>query len=194
MTGASLATPRLRFGLSAAWLLLFALAVAGCGSATPISSGAPSATDTPAGSGDATPKPTSWPGTTASAVTALGASDTEIQKAATDLQQGVDSEDLPRMLGAAEGFAKLITEIQPNVDRLDRFDKLKPLAAAYRIAFPQLLKGSNDLRDALKSGNAAGIVTGVREINDGMKAYAAVRPLLADLVPQALEQQRLYTK
>lgn len=186
-------------GLVVLLTLLLTVAVAACGSTTAPGSGSPSASPVPpsgpaSGSGEPTPKPTSWPGTTPTSVVALGAGDGEIAKALADLQRSVDAEDPRAIRDAADGFVRLIDELQPNVDRLARFDHTKPLADAYARAFPVLREGATKIRDAIASGDSAGVVAGFEQVNAGMQEYAKVRESLDDLVLQALEQQRLYTK
>jgi hypothetical protein len=135
-----------------------------------------------------------WPGTTVLAVIALGGADGEIEKAGNDLQAAAASKDLKAMWGAADGLAKMIDGLLPNIDRLEVYDGTKPAAAIYRKAFPELSAGAKQLRDSITAGDANGIVAGSRLIAQGLADYGPVRDLLGDLVEQAILQQRLLVK
>jgi hypothetical protein len=146
----------------------------------------------PAGSPDVSqPR---WPGTTVLAVIALGAADGEIEKAGADLQAAADAQDLRKMWGAADGLAKMIDSLLPNIDRLEIYDGTKPAAAIYRKAFPELSAGAKQLRDAITNGDANGIVAGSQAIAQGLADYGPVRIVIGGLVEQAIVQQRLLLK
>jgi len=158
------------------------------GSAGPaLGPGAPGASLAP----DATPL---WPAQTVLAVMALGAADGEIQKAGDDLQAAAGNQDLKAMWGAADGLAKMIDGLMPNIDGLELYAGTKPAAVIYRKAFPELSAGAKQLRDAITDGNANGIVAGSQAIAQGLADYAPVRQLLGALVEQAVLQQRLLVK
>jgi hypothetical protein len=158
------------------------------GSAGPaLGPGAPGASLAP----DATPL---WPAQTVLAVMALGAADGEIQKAGDDLQAAAGNQDLKAMWGAADGLAKMIDGLMPNIDGLELYAGTKPAAVIYRKAFPELSAGAKQLRDAITDGNANGIVAGSQAIAQGLADYAPVRQLLGGLVEQAVLQQRLLVK
>ncbi len=132
-----------------------------------------------------------WPGTTVLATIALGAADGEIQKAGIDLQNAANQEDLKAMWGAADGLAKMIEGLTPNIARLEIYSETQAAAAIYRKAFPELLAGAKQLRDAITAGDASGIVAGSQQIEQGLADYSPVRALIAGLVEQAIVQQRL---
>ena len=194
-----------RFGPGLAACIL-ALATAGrvaCGdsdgaprSATP-SVQAPGVPQSSAGSPDGpAPSPTRWPGSAIAAVVALGAADNEIWKAGTDLGLSAETEDLQLMWGAADGLARMIEGLTPNVDRLQSFDYTAPLAEKYRAAFPVILQGATMIRDAIGAGDAQAIAEGSLHLADGLRRYAEVRALLAeeDYVEQAIFQQRFLVR
>lgn len=180
-----------------------ALAVAACGAAprgsgpvagSPIGSSGPVASGAAAGSpapGDSRPR---WPGTTVLAVIALGGADGEIQKAGIDLQAAADKQDLRAMWGAADGLAKLIDGLMPNIERLEVYEGTRPVAAMYRAAFPEIAAGAKRLRDSITAGDSAGVVEGSQQIARGLAAYGPIRREIAALVEQAILQQRLLVK
>lgn len=144
-----------------------------------------------AGPGDSVPR---WPGTTVLATIALGAADGEIQKAGNDLQAAANAQDLRAMWGAADGLARMIDALMPNIDRLEVYDGTRPVAKLYRVAFPELSAGAKQLRDAITSGDAAGIVAGSQAIAKGLADYSPIREQIAALVEVAIVQQRLLTR
>lgn len=173
--------------------LTLAIVALGCGTASPNSStGAPA----PSGSAaaGANPTPPRWPGTTVLAVIALGAADGEIRKAGDDLQAAAGKQDLKALWGAADGLAKMIDGLMPNLERLEVYPGTAPIAAQYRAAFPDLAAGAKLLRDSITSGDSAGVVAGSQQIARGLSAYAPIRREIAGLVEQAIVQQRLYLK
>jgi hypothetical protein len=179
---------------------LLAVAVAACGTVAPAgtsSRSAPPSTasvSAPAGSLDPDASPDPWPGTTVLAVIALGAADGEIQKAKDDLQTAVDHEDLKAMWGAADGLAKMIDGLMPNLDRLDFYPLTKPVGQLYRTAFPELADGAKQVRDSITSGDTAGVESGFQLFAKGAEDYRPIRQQIAALVEQAIVQQRLYVK
>jgi hypothetical protein len=144
--------------------------------------------------GSLDPSQPRWPGTTVLAVIALGAADGEIEKAGADLQAAADAQDLRKMWGAADGLAKMIDSLIPNIDRLEIYDGTKPAATIYRKAFPELSAGAKQLRDAITNGDADGIVAGSQAIAQGLADYGPVRIVIGGLVEQAIVQQRLLLK
>ncbi|HUP53884.1 MAG TPA: hypothetical protein VM408_00130 [Methylomirabilota bacterium] len=132
-----------------------------------------------------------WPGTTVLAVIALGAADGEIDKARADLQKAADAQDLPAMRGAADGLAKMIEALMPNLERLDAYEGTKPVAALYRTAFPEIAAGATRLRDAVAAGDGPGITAGYVRLVEGIKLYGPIRRQIGALVEQAIVQQRL---
>ena len=207
----TVAHPRVSFaaaGPLAVVLALLSVLVLACGSTTlpsnaPLTLTLPSASagSGPVGSAGAaggSPAPgatqPAWPGTTVLATIAMGAADGEIQKAGTDLQAAVEAQDLKAMWGAADGLAKMIDGLMPNIERLEFYETTQPAAAIYRKAFPELAAGAKQLRDSITSGDANGVVAGSQAIARGLADYAPVRPMIGALVEQAILQQRLLTK
>jgi len=174
--------------------LVLALATAACGTTGPSGSKPLLSQAPPAGSTAPGASPERWPGTTVLAVIALGAADGEIQKAGDDLQKAADEKDLEAMRGAADGLARMIEAIMPNVDRLDAYAGTKSVAALYRQAFPEIAAGARQLRDAVAARDGAGITAGYLRIVKGNDLYAPIREQIAALVEQAIVQQRLYLK
>ena len=125
---------------------------------------------------------------------ALGAADAEIEKAGVDLQKAAETQDLEAMWGAADGLAKMIDGLMPNIDRLAAYEATAPAAALYRQAFPELASGAKRLRDSITKGDPAGVVAGSQQIARGLAAYAPVRRQIRDLVEQAIVQQRLLVR
>ena len=146
--------------------------------------------------GSAAPGPSQprWPGTTVLATIAMGAADGEIQKAGIDLQAAVEKQDLRAMWGAADGLAKMIDALMPNIDRMEIYEGTRPAAAIYRKALPQISAGAKQLRDSITSGDSAGVVAGSQAIARGLAEYAPVRRLIGALVEQAIVQQRLLVR
>lgn len=183
--------------------LLLAGLVVGCGtSVAPSGPGASATIGLPGSSGGGLPGASPgvggpgpsqprWPGTTVLAVIALGAADGEIQKAGADLQKAADTEDLKAMWGAADGLAKMIDALMPNLDRLDAYAGTQPVGALYRVAFPEMAAGAKQLRDAITAGDAAGIAAGYQQIAKAAQSYAPIRQQIGGLVEQAIVQQRL---
>lgn len=166
-------------------LVVLAGVLAACGtttSPTPARSGGP---ESPA------PKPSHWPGTAVLAIIKLGGIDGEIAKAGKDFVEAADAQDVAAMWGAADGLIPVIKDAMPSIDPLERWDMTAELAGYLRKAFPLLLGGATQLRDSIASGDSAGVEEGSRKLADGLSAYAPARAILADLVPEALLQQRI---
>lgn len=201
-----------RAGLASAIALIVVVAAA-CGSARPASPAVGGSAGPPASTGPGSPAVLGpgtsgtaggsaapggsiphWPGTTVLAVIALGAADGEIQKAGVDLQAAADAQDLKAMWGAADGLARMIDGLTPNIARLEFYPGTQPAAALYRKAFPELGNGAKQLRDSITAGDASGIVAGSQLIAQGLADYAPVREVIGGLVEQAIVQQRLLTE
>jgi hypothetical protein len=179
--------------------LALAAILAACGTAAPtgsrpLSSQAPAAGSAAPGSAAPEASPERWPGTTVLAVIALGAADGEIRKAGDDLQKAANAQDLRAMWGAADGLAKMIDALMPNLDRIESYPLTKPVGQLYRTAFPELSAGAKQLRDAITAGDSAGVVAGSQQIAKGLGHYGPIRQQIAALVEQAIVQQRLYLK
>ncbi|HEY7131407.1 MAG TPA: hypothetical protein VH440_04095 [Candidatus Limnocylindrales bacterium] len=190
-------TPRVRaaFTVMLVTLLLVAL---GCATQAP-SGSAPSAASPAAGSsGDATgsggprPSATPWPRDAVTAITALGAGDSEIAKAVADFSEATAAEDLTRMRGAAIGLDNLVKGLTADVDRIAAYEPMAGLAVKYRAAFGPMSTGSQALVKALDAGDANGITAAIQQITDGFVAYGAVRQELDDWVGQLPDQQHFY--
>jgi hypothetical protein len=155
---------------------------------------APSGSPVAGASDSPDPSQPHWPGTTVLAVIALGAADGEIEKAGADLQAAADAQDLRKMWGAADGLAKMIDSLMPDIDRLEIYPATQPAAAMYRKAFPELSAGAKQLRDAITNGDANGIVAGSQAIAAGLADYGPLRMVIGGLVEQAILQQHLLVK
>lgn len=185
----------------AAVVLLAALLVAACGAVTATSSPSSSAVTpaspaaSPSGDGSAVgPSPTWWPGGVVEAVLNLGKADAQIQVAGGDLGAAAASEDLAAMRGAADGLAILLERLMPQLDRIRDYPETAPAADAYDAAFPVMLEGATQLRDAIDAGDAPGMAAGSQRLADGLEAYKEARRLIGPLVDQALLMQRLLIK
>ncbi len=168
-------------------LLLLAGMVAACGgtaSPSPVSS---SGAESPG------PKPSRWPGTAVLAVIKLGGGDGEIAKAGIDLTTAAQAGDVAALWGAADGLIPVIEDLIPAIDPLEGFDRTAELAGHLRTAFPLMLEGATLLRDSITAGDAKGVEDGSRKLAEGLAAYAPARAILADLVLEALLQQRIFT-
>jgi hypothetical protein len=172
--------------------LVVAAGLVGCGTSAPASPAATPAASAGAPSPD--PSARRWPGGTALAMIALGAADAELQQAGADFAAAADKKDLKALWGAADGLAKLIDELMPEVGRLADDPDTRAAGVLYQKAFPQLGNGAKKLRDAITAGDSAGILAGTQEIVRGLADYAAVRQVIGPLVEQAFLQQRLLTK
>lgn len=188
------------------------LALAGCGGTTGLpgtpqrSAATPPATVTapaspadpapaaspgsPGASGAATPRPTAWPGNAVLGIEALGVADNEIRQAIVDFSQGVEQEDLALMRRAAAGLAG-VEVLKPNVDRIDIFPPMQPMAARYRDVLPRIADAARRLRDAIDEGNAEEITAASRDLTAALTDYAEVQPELAGWVNESIEQRRL---
>jgi hypothetical protein len=173
-------------GLALPLLVVIAALLAAC-SAGPTPS--PSASTGPDGSPG--PKPTRWPGTAVLAVIKLGGADGEIAKAGQDFITAAETNDVALLWGAADGLIPVVEDLVPSVDPLEGFDLTAELAEHLRTAYPLMLEGATLLRDSIPAGDAAGVEEGSRKLAEGLTAYAPARAILAELVPEALLQQRI---
>ena len=177
------------------WLMFIwtvAVVVSGCGASATVS---PSTSPEPgqtSGSGTPGPNPSHWPGTVILAVIKIGEIDGEIAKAGNDLAAAADTQDVAAMRGAADGLIPVIQDVLSSVDPLQQWDRTTVLAGYLQTAYPLMLDGATQLRDALTTGDAAGVEAGSQKLAAGLKAYAPARAILVDLVPEALLQQRVY--
>ena len=189
-------------------ILAAALLVGACGASTGTPSAAAPST-APSAAADASgqasgapsgpprspqPSATAWPGGVVEAIVVLGAADQDIQTAGGDLGTAVNNQDLEAMWGAADGLATTLDQLPAQVDRIRGYPAMAALAAAYDAALPDMIGGAKDLRDAITDENAAGITAGSQRLSNGLKAYAAVRPILGPLVEQGFLMQRLLVK
>ena len=177
------------------WLMFIwtmAVVVSACGAsatASPSTSPDPGQTN---GSGTPGPNPSHWPGTVVLAVIKIGEIDGEIAKAGNDLAAAADTQDVAAMRGAADGLIPVIKDVLSSVDPLQQWDRTKVLADYLQTAYPLMLDGATELRDALTAGDAAGVEAGSQKLAAGLKAYAPARAILVDLVPEALLQKRTF--
>ncbi len=181
-------TARPLSGLSAltAGVLLLALVIVACGSsatASPRTSASPD--------GSAGPKPSRWPGTAVLAIIKLGGIDGEIAKAGRDFITAADARDVEAMWGAADGLIPVVSDLTLSVQHLAEWDKTTELAGYLETAYPLMLEGATQLRDSITAGDSAGVEEGSRKLAEGLTAYSPARAILADLVPEALLQQRV---
>lgn len=165
--------------------VLFAAAAAACGgSATgPIVSPTPSVKATPG------PKATPWPAPVLEGTLAMAAADAELWKAGADIARAADASDVEAMWGAADGLAKLLEELMPNIDALEAYPHTAELGAAYRAAFPVMLEGAVQIRDSITGGDAAGVVAGSQRLAEGVRLYGDVRAILQPYVNDALKMK-----
>jgi len=202
-----------RVALAATVAVILSGIVIACGSAASSGSVAPASTSggAAAGSGepsfsfgplpsglvlpsidpDATPH---WHGATVLAMIHLGIADTQIQKAGDDLTTATNNQDLKGMWGAADGLAKLIDDLMPEVGFLNLDPETTPVQQLYLKSFPEISAGAKQLRDAITAGDASAIVAGSQALAQGLTDYGPVRDQLQDLFEQAVLQQRLYTR
>lgn len=182
-----------RFRPLSVWLMFIGtlvLVVSACGAsatASPSTSPEPGQTGT---SGTPGPNASRWPGTVVLAVIKIGGIDGEIAKAGKDLAAAADAQDVAAMRGAADGLIPVIEDVLSSVDPLDQWDRTKELAGYLRTAYPLMLDGATQLRDALTAGDSAGVEAGSQKLAAGLEAYAPARAILVDLVPEALLQKR----
>jgi hypothetical protein len=172
-------------------LLTVAVLVSACGGPAPAPTGTPDPTQPPAG---ATPKATPWPGSVVEGVMHLGAADAEIWKAGADFARAVDQQDPKAMWGAADGMVKLLEAHLDNVERIEGYPHTRPLADAYRTAFPIMLEGATTVRDSIVAGDAEGIADGTRRLVEGIRAYGEVRVALGPYVEESIRMQRLLVR
>ncbi len=195
-------TPRVRaaFAVTVAVLMLLAL---GCATQTPSGTAPPVASSAATSSGATTsggatgsggprPSATPWPRDAVTALTALGAGDSEIAKAVADFSEATAAEDLTRMRGAAIGLDNLVKGLSADVDQIAAYPPMAGLAAKYRAAFGPMSTGSEALVKALDAGDSNGITAAIQQITDGFVAYGVVRQELDDWVGQLPDQQHFY--
>ena len=170
--------------------VLLAVVVAGCNGASPAPS--PSA----AAAGDPTPAPTGtrWPGRIISSVIALAAADAEFGKAADDLAQAAQGEDPERLLAAANGLAGLVQGSRPNAETLTTYPHTQATGERYLAAFDAMGAGADQLRKALESGDAEGVVAATQRLSEGVRLYGGVRREIGPLADQALLMRRMLVK
>ena len=138
------------------------------------------------------PKPTQWPTTTVEGTIALGVADAEIWKAGVDLRKAADNEDVEAMWGAADGLAKLLEGILPNVPRLQSYPATKDLGDKLQIAYGQLHDAAVKVRDSITGGDPDGVVAGFNSLTAAMDVYADSRQALSDAAQQAIFMKRTF--
>jgi hypothetical protein len=189
----------------AAALVVAALIAVACGdsggtpSATPAASPSTPVADASGGpSGSPAdvpgPSPSHWPTDVIQAVLLLGKADLDIQQAGADLGAAAAYEDLQKMWGAADGLATSLDRLQSQVQVLHGYPETAALAASYDLAFPDMLAGAKELRDAITGGDANGVTAGSQQLASGLQKYSDTRALLGPLLEQAVLMQRLLLK
>jgi hypothetical protein len=138
------------------------------------------------------PKPTAWPATTIEGTIALGAADAEIWKAGVDLRKAAENEDVELMWGAADGLAKLLEGIQPNVPRLQSYAATKDLGDQLEVAYAKLLEAAIQIRDSITGGDSNGVVAGFTALTAAMDLYADSRQALSESAQQAIFMKRIF--
>ena len=199
MTGTRrLAAPR-RDAPAAAVGLLVTLLVAACGVTTATPAPSPVVPASPGASpsvdgGAHWPSPAGWPGGVVEALVNQGHADGHNQLAGGDHRVAAANEDIEAMRGAADGLAILLERLIPQIDRIRDYPETAPAAAAYDAAFPVMLEGATQLRDAIDGGDATAMAAGSQRLAEGLEQYAEARRLIGPLVDQALLMQRLLIK
>jgi hypothetical protein len=165
------------------WLV--AALVVACGG----SGSTPAATPSAVSLATPGPKATPWPSAVIEGVMAMAAADAELWKAGADIAKAADAGDVEAMWGAADGMAKLLEGLMPNIDALEAYPHTAELGAAYRAAFPVMLEGAVQIRDSITGGDAAGVVAGSKRLAEGVRLYGDVRAILQPYVNDALKMK-----
>jgi hypothetical protein len=176
--------------------LILALAAAACSSAPPVGptpAGSPSPVIVP---GSASPGPTATPlpGDVADALIALGVLDSQIAAAGQALDAAVTAKDLAAMAGAAGGLVNLLDGYAGSVTTVSGYAGSKGLGEAYAKAFVAMRAGAAGISEGVKTGVAASIDAGVKELATGITTYGLVRKALGPLLEQAISQKKMYVK
>ena len=177
---------RVPAGAAAAALLLLVVACGGVTSPNPQAS--------PTASADASgpaPKPTSWPTSTIDGAIALGAADAEIWKAGVDLRKAAETEDLQLMWGAADGLAKLLEGIMPNVPRLQAYAATKNLGDGLEASYAELLDAAVQIRDSIIAGDTNGLLDAFTKLTAAIDRYADQRQALSEAATQGIFMKRV---
>jgi hypothetical protein len=127
------------------------------------------------------------------AIEALGVADNEVRKAINDFNQGVATEDLRLMRAAAVGLSD-IGVLLPNAERLEVFEPMRPLAARYRAAIPEIAGAAREVQTSIDAGDGEAIGTSSSRLARALALYAELQPELASWVEQSIEQQRLLVR
>lgn len=165
--------------------ILSAATAAACGgnASGPIASPSPTVQTTPG------PKATPWPAPVLEGTLAMAAADAELWRAGADIARAANAADVEAMWGAADGLAKLLEELMPNIDALEAYPHTAELGAAYRAAFPVMLEGAVQIRDSITAGDSAGVVAGSKRLAEGVRLYGDVRAILQPYVNDALKMK-----
>jgi hypothetical protein len=176
--------------------LVLTLAASAC-SSTPSVSPSPAGSPSPvaaAASANPGPTATSLPGDVADALIALGVLDSQIAAAGQALDAAVTAQDLMAMAGAAGGLVTLLDGYAPPVATVSRFAATRGLGETYAKAFAAMRAGATAISDGVKTGSAASIDAGVKELATGITTYGLARKALGPLLEQAISQQRMLVK
>lgn len=177
------------------WLVLvwtIAVVAAACGASETASPSASISPGQTGGTGTPSPQPSRWPGPVVLAVIKLAGADGEIAKAGQDFTAAANASDLAALWGAADGLIPVIKDLIPSVDPLEQWDRTRELGGDLRTAYPLMLDGATELRDAITAGDAKGVEAGSRKLVAGLTAYSPARVILGNLVQEAILQQRVY--
>ena len=115
--------------------------------------------------------------------------------AGADLGAAAANQDLEAMWGAADGLATLLETAQTGRCRGSPSTRRPPRPPPpYAKAFPDMLAGAKQIRDAITAKDAAGIAAGSQQLAKGLEAYRDARRLIGPLADQAIFMQRILLK
>jgi hypothetical protein len=166
--------------------ILAAACVSGTATSTPGSQATPSPTAESSGGA----KPTFWPTTTIDGTIALGAANDSLTKMAKDVTTAVDAQDPQKILIVMSDGLTFMTSLQADIGYLQAYPETKDVGDQLAAAYGQMIKGAQEIVDALKAGNGEGVQSGFSDFFAGSAGYAAVAPALGDLVSQAILMKR----
>ena len=182
--------------MAAALVLALAAAAAACSPAPPVSptpAGSPSPVVVP-GSASPGPTATALPGDVVDALIALGVLDSQIAAAGQAIGAAVTAKDLTAMSGAAGGLVNLLDGYAGSVTTVSGYGGTKSLGETYATAFAAMRAGAAAISDGVKTGSAASIDAGVKDLASGIATYGLARKALGPLLERALSQKKMYVK
>jgi hypothetical protein len=142
------------------------------------------------GSGSPAPKPTNWPTGTVEAAIALGAANGEFTKMTDDIAAAVDSQDPARIATAMNDALTFLTGNQQNIVKLQDYAGTEDLGDRVAPVYAKMIAGATQVRDALTSGDAAGVEAGFTAFFEGSTAYAGLSSDVAAAAERALFMKR----